>query len=662
MAKPAPVLWRPTAAQVQQSQMAAFAAAVGLAIDPEDAEAGYDRLYAWSIAERESFWSAIWDFCGVLGERGDIVLGHDAMPGAEWFPQAKLNFAENLLKRRDDFPALVFRGEDGRRQELSFAELAEQVRRLRAQLEAWGVVAGDRVAAFLPNLPAAVIGMLAANSLGAVWSSCSPDFGADGVLDRFGQIEPKVLLVADGYLYKGKPLVEAEKLQSILHGLPTLEQVIMVPFLGEEGAGHAQAFLAGATATCARHLWPDALASASAAPLHFAALPFAHPLYIMFSSGTTGKPKCLVHGQGGTLLQHRKEHQLHVNLQAGERLFYFTTTGWMMWNWLVSGLAQGATVVLYDGNPFFPDASAMWQLVEEEKLEVFGTSAKFLDASKKAGVTPGRSQDLTSLRAILSTGSPLVEESFTWVYQEVKQDLLLASITGGTDILSCFALGCPVVPVRLGELQRRGLGMAVEVWDHAGHAVTGEAGELVCTKSFPSMPTGFWQDHDGQRYHQAYFDTYPNIWRHGDWVELRASGGMVVYGRSDATLNPGGVRIGTAEIYRQVEQAEEVLEAVVIGQDTGDGDQRVVLFVRMQPGCALTEQLAQQLRQRIRQHASPRHVPAIILAVQDIPRTRSGKISEIAVREVVHGRPVRNTQALANPESLMEFQGRAELK
>jgi len=662
MATAAPVLWQPTAAQVQQSQMAAFAEAVGLPIDPAAAEAGYERLYAWSIAEREAFWAAVWDFCGILGERGETILGDDAMPGAAWFPEAKLNFAENLLARRDDFPALVFRGEDGRREQLSFAELAEQVRRLRAQLEAWGVVPGDRVAAFLPNLPAAVIGMLAASSLGAVWSSCSPDFGVDGVLDRFGQIEPKVLLAADGYLYKGKPLIEAEKLQRIVAGLPTLEHVVLVPFLGADGAEHAQDFVQAASQDCSRHLWPELLASAKDTPLTFAALPFAHPLYIMFSSGTTGKPKCLVHGQGGTLLQHRKEHQLHVNLRAGERLFYFTTTGWMMWNWLVSGLAQGATVVLYDGNPFFPDANAMWQMAAEENLEVFGTSAKFLDASKKAEVTPGQSHDLSALRAILSTGSPLVEESFSWVYEQVKQDLMLASITGGTDILSCFALGCPVVPVRLGELQRRGLGMAVEVWDSSGQAIIGEAGELVCTKSFPSMPTGFWQDDDGQRYHQAYFDTYPKIWRHGDWVELRESGGMVVYGRSDATLNPGGVRIGTAEIYRQVEQAPEVLEAVVIGQDTGDGDQRVVLFLRMQPGHRLSEGLSDQLRQRIRKHASPRHVPAIILEVQDIPRTRSGKISEIAVREVVHGRHVRNTQALANPEALKEFQSRSELE
>lgn len=662
MATAAPVLWQPTAAQVQQSQMAAFAEAVGLPIDPAAAEAGYERLYAWSVTEREAFWSAVWDFCEIRGERGETILGDDAMPGAAWFPDAKLNFAENLLARRDDFPALVFRGEDGRREQLSFAELAEEVRRLRAQLEAWGVVSGDRIAAFLPNLPAAVIGMLAASSLGAVWSSCSPDFGVDGVLDRFGQIEPKVLLAADGYLYKGKPLIEADKLQRIVAGLPTLEHVVLVPFLGADGAEHAQDFVGAASDGCSRHLWPELLAAAKDTPLTFAALPFAHPLYIMFSSGTTGKPKCLVHGQGGTLLQHRKEHQLHVNLRAGERLFYFTTTGWMMWNWLVSGLAQGATVVLYDGNPFFPDANAMWQMAAEENLEVFGTSAKFVDASKKAGVTPGQSHDLSALRAILSTGSPLVEESFTWVYDQVKPDLMLASITGGTDILSCFALGCPVVPVRLGELQRRGLGMAVEVWDSAGQAMVGEAGELVCTKSFPSMPTGFWQDHDGQRYHQAYFDTYPNIWRHGDWVELRESGGMVVYGRSDATLNPGGVRIGTAEIYRQVEQAPEVLEAVVIGQDTGDGDQRVVLFLRMQQGHRLSESLSDQLRQRIRKHASPRHVPAVILEVQDIPRTRSGKISEIAVREVVHGRTVRNTQALANPEALKEFQSRSELE
>jgi acetoacetyl-CoA synthetase len=657
MGAAAPVLWRPTPEQVAGSRMAAFAARVGLPLDPKDAEAGYERLWAWSTSEREAFWAAVWEDAGILGERGERVLADDAMPGARWFPDARLNFAENLLARRDEAPALVFRGEDGRRREHSFASLAEEVRRLRAQLAAWGVGPRDRVAAFLPNLPEAVVGMLAASSLGAAWSSCSPDFGVDGVLDRFGQVAPKVLLVADGYLYKGKPRLEEEKLEAILAGLPSVEQAVVVPFLGEAGAELRARFLAAP----GRHAWDELLAAAPDEPLTFARLPFDHPLYVMFSSGTTGKPKCIVHGQGGTLLQHRKEHRLHVDLRPDERFFYFTTTGWMMWNWLVTGLAEGATVVLYDGNPFHPDPEAMWRLAAEERLAVFGTSAKFIDASKKAGAAPATAGDLSALRAILSTGSPLVDESFDWTYEAVKSDLMLASITGGTDLISCFALGCPVVPVRRGELQRRGLGMAVEVWDDEGRPRVDEPGELVCTRSFPSMPVGFLGDEDGSRYRGAYFEHFPGLWRHGDWVELRASGGMVVYGRSDATLNPGGVRIGTAEIYRQVEQLAEVLEAVVVGQDTGDGDQRVVLFLRLAEGVAFDEALVERLRRRIREHASPRHVPAVVLAVDDIPRTRSGKISEIAVRDTVHGRPVKNTAALANPESLGQFRDRPEL-
>jgi len=654
----APILWRPSPEQVAGSRLAAFAEAVGLPLDPAQGEAGYDRLWDWSVANRSDFWASVWGFCEVIGDRGDVILGNDQMPGASWFPEARLNFAENLLARQDDGLALVFRGEDGRRMELSFRELGEQVRCLRAWMSDWGIGVGDRVAGFLPNLPEAIVGMLAASSLGAVWSSCSPDFGADGVLDRFHQIEPKLLIAADGYLYKGKPRREPEKLEEIIAGLPSLQQVVLVPFLGDEPL-----FSAAPSASVAPplHDWQELQATAGEEPLAFLRLPFDHPLYIMFSSGTTGKPKCIVHGQGGTLLQHRKEHTLHVDLRADERLFYFTTTGWMMWNWLVSGLAAGATVVLYDGNPFFPDASALWRLAAEERLAVFGTSAKFLDASKKAAVHPGRDHELGALRAILSTGSPLVAESFDWVYAEVKQDLMLASITGGTDIVSCFALGCPVSPVRRGELQKRGLGMAVEVWDEAGKPLVGTPGELVCTRSFPSMPVGFWGDADGSRYQAAYFEIYPGVWCHGDWVELRADGGLVVYGRSDATLNPGGVRIGTAEIYRQVEQEPEVQEAVVIGQDTGDGDQRVVLFLRLAEGAILSEELQGRLIRRIREHASPRHVPAVILAVGDIPRTRSGKISEIAVREAVHGRPLRNLQAIANPESLDGFRRRPEL-
>lgn len=652
----AEILWQPDEARIAASRMASFAAAVDVPLEGKDG--GYDALWRWSVQRREPFWSAIWDECEVVGDKGETILGEDVMPGAVWFPEASLNFAENLLRFEGAEDALIFRGETGTRRTLSRDGLREAVRSLQQQLQAWGVKPGDRVAGFLPNSEHAVIAMLAASSLGAVWSSCSPDFGTRGVLDRFGQTEPKVLFAIDGYTFKGKPIDTTAKVKDIVAGLPGLEHLVMVPFL--EGVSEVCSGLTElGHATC--HTWGTTQEPVSDAPLHFERLPFAHPLYVMFSSGTTGQPKCIVHGQGGTLLQHRKEHALHCDLREGEKFFYFTTTGWMMWNWLVTGLAEGATLVLFDGNPFHPDTTALWDLVVEERCAIFGTSAKYLDACKKSGLTPRTSHDLEQLRLILSTGSPLVAESFDWVYQEVKADLQLASITGGTDLISCFAGGCPIAPVRRGELQKRGLGMAVQVWAEQDQPVVGEAGELVCTESFPSMPTGFWNDPDGTRYHEAYFDFYPGVWRHGDWVALTPDQGMIVYGRSDATLNPGGVRIGTAEIYRQVEQIEVVEEAVVIGQDTGDGDQRVVLFVRLAAGTALDEALSKRIRQEIRQNATPRHVPAVICAVDDIPRTRSGKISEIAVRDVVHGRMVKNTEALANPEALEQYRDRADL-
>ena len=656
------ILWSPDAEAVQASRMADFAAQVGVELVGPDN--GYDTLWQWSVDHREDFWSALWDWCGIVGDKGETILEQDSMPGARWFPQAELNFAENLLAKRGSEPAILFRGEKGNRYIITRDQLAEEVRLLRGALKQWGVGPGDRVAGFLPNCPAAVIGMLAASSLGAVWSSCSPDFGVAGVLDRFGQIEPKVLLAADGYLFKIKRFDCCEKLDAIIAGLPTVEHVVMLPFTDDEAvrewrrAGNAE----GDGPVPSRHTWKEALDVAPATQLKFARLPFDHPLYVMFSSGTTGKPKCIVHGQGGTLLQHRKEHALHCDLREGEKLFYYTTTGWMMWNWLVTGLAGGSTIVLFDGNPFRPSAAALWDMVAAERIEVFGTSAKYLDACKKAGLKPTETHDLRRLRAILSTGSPLVPESFDWIYSDVKSDVQLASITGGTDIVSCFALGCPIAPVRRGELQKRGLGMAVSVWDGPEEDLVDEAGELVCTRSFPSMPTGFWKDEDGSRYRDAYFDFYPGIWRHGDWVKLTPSGGMVVYGRSDATLNPGGVRIGTAEIYRQVEQFEQVEEAIVVGQDTGDGDQRVVLFLRMGEGKELTPELVTSIRDGIRANATPRHVPAVLLAVADIPRTRSGKISEIAVRDVIHGRKIKNTEALANPEALEEYRLHPELK
>lgn len=655
----AEILWQPDEARIAASRMTSFAASVGVSLEGKDA--GYDTLWRWSVQNRERFWSAVWEDCKVVGDQGATILGEDRMPGAEWFPEASLNFAENLLAFEGEQDALIFRSETGVRRSLSRDALREAVRGLQQQLQAWGIQPGDRIAGFVPNSEHAVIGMLAASSLGAVWSSCSPDFGTRGVLDRFGQIEPKVLLAIDGYTFKGKPIDTKAKVEEIVAGLPSLEHLVMVPFLQDlmETGAEDVAMESGAV-TC--HAWKDALQPTSDAALQFTRLPFAHPLYVMFSSGTTGQPKCIVHGQGGTLLQHRKEHALHCDLREGEKFFYFTTTGWMMWNWLVTGLAEGATLVLFDGNPFHPDAAALWSMVVEEECAIFGTSAKYLDACKKSGLTPRSSHDLQHLRLILSTGSPLVAESFDWVYQEVKADLQLASITGGTDLLSCFAGGCPIAPVRRGELQKRGLGMAVQVWAEQDEPIVGEAGELVCTESFPSMPTGFWNDPDGSRYHAAYFDFFPGVWRHGDWVALTPDQGMIVYGRSDATLNPGGVRIGTAEIYRQVEQIEVVEEAVVIGQDTGDGDQRVVLFVRLRAGSTLDETLSTRMRQEIRDNATPRHVPSVICAVDDIPRTRSGKISEIAVRDVVHGRPVKNTEALANPEALEQYRDRTELR
>ncbi len=637
-------LWTPTPERIEKARITEFMR--GLTAGGVGAST-FDDLYQWSISEPEAFWQAVWDFCAVVGERGmRTLVDGQRMPGARWFPEAELSFAENVLRRRDEELAIVFRREDGLKRQLTFRELREEVGRLQAALQAAGLRPGDRVAAILPNIPEAVVAVLAVASLGAVWSSCSPDFGAPGVLDRFGQIEPKFLLAADGYLYKGQRFDGFEKLAAIQAGLPTVERTVVVAYTGEalslRGLRNA--------------VWWREFAGEGPAPEpKFARFPFDHPLYILFSSGTTGKPKCIIHGAGGTLLQHLKEHQLHNDLGPGERLFYFTTLGWMMWNWLVTGLASGATLVLFDGNPFHPGPEVLWDLAADEGVTVFGTSAKFIDACKKAGLEPARSHELSRLRAILSTGSPLMPESFDWVYGAVKHDLHLASISGGTDIVSCFVLGCPVLPVYRGEIQCRGLGMKVEVFDDGGNSVVGEPGELVCTAPFPAMPVGFWNDSDGARYSAAYFERFPGVWHHGDWMQLTDHDGAVIYGRSDATLNPGGVRIGTAEIYRQVEQLEEVEESIVVGQDTGDGDQRVVLFVKLREGVELTDSLLSSIRKRIRDNATPRHVPAVIAQVTDIPRTRSGKISEIAVRDVLHGRPVKNTEALANPEALAQF-------
>ena len=642
-------LWQPSKSAIAQSQMAQFAEQAGVVAAAADVE--YQQLWQWSVDNRQQFWKEIWQQFEIIGEMGDVVLAHDEMPGAQWFPKAKLNFAENLLRRRDHADAIVFVAEDGSRRAITFAQLAEQVRCLRTSLMHAGVGEGDRVAAYLPNVPEAIIAMLATSSLGAVWSSCSPDFGVAGVIDRFGQIEPKVLLGCVAYTYKSKVIDVSDKLREIVGGLPSVEQVVVVPYADAiAAANYVEDDLATPHA-----LFDDFIMAGMSGALEFVALDFNHPLYIMFSSGTTGKPKCIVHGQGGTLLQHRKEHSLHCDLRPDEKIFYFTTTGWMMWNWLSSALAVGATVVLYDGNPFYPDASKMFNLIDSEQINVFGTSAKFIDACKKAQVNPRGDNDLSSLRCILSTGSPLIAESFDWVYENIKLDLMLASITGGTDLLSCFALGSPISPVWRGEIQQRGLGMDVAVYDSEQTKLIGESGELVCLQSFPSMPIGFWQDDNDARYLAAYFEFFPGVWRHGDWVEITEHGGLIMYGRSDATLNPGGVRIGTAEIYRQVESFSEILEAVVVGKNTSDGDQEVMLFVVMSGDTPLSQELQQQIAQRIRENTTSRHVPAQISAVNDIPRTRSGKISEMAVRDVLHGRDVANSEALANPDSLDAF-------
>ncbi len=656
MTKP---LWEPSPRDVERAQITRFAAFVrerhGLKA-PD-----YAALHAWSVAEPAAFWESVWDFCGVLAAaRGDTVLEHGGrMPGARWFPGARLNYAENLLRRRDDGPAIVFRGEapaaDADRtsdRRISWRQLHDHVSRAAQGLRAAGVGPGDRVAGYLPNLPETVIAMLATTSLGAVWSSCSPDFGVQGVLDRFGQIEPKVLVGADGYRYNGAPFDSLGRIRDVLAGVPSVERAVVVPYLRRAPD------LRSAPGAIS---WDELTLAHPPREIEFAPVPFDHPLYVMYSSGTTGAPKCIVHGTGGTLLQHLKEHRLHADVRPGDTLFYFTTCGWMMWNWLVSGLASGACLALYEGSPGWPDLDALFDFADAARIDVFGTSAKYLDAVKKAGLRPRDTHDLSSVRAILSTGSPLVPETFDFVYEAVKPDVRLSSITGGTDLIGCFAQGNPAAPVWRGEIQSLALGMQVEVFDDEGRPLPeGEPGELVCTAPFPSMPVGFWNDPDGAKYRGAYFERFPGVWRHGDWVERTAHGGLIVHGRSDAVLNPGGVRIGTAEIYRQVEQLDEVEEGIVIGQQW-EGDVRVVLFVRLREGGRLDEALTERIRRRIRTNATPRHVPARILEVTDIPRTRNGKIVELAVRDVVHGRPIRNREALANPEALDLFAGRPEL-
>jgi acetoacetyl-CoA synthetase len=653
-------LWTPSPSRRAQATISQFAEWLGTRTNTSFAN--YADLHRYSVTAPAQFWSSLWDFSQVIGDKGEPPYLADAeqMPGARFFPNAQLNFAENLLAAAGADPAIVFWGEDKVKRRLSRDELKAEVARAQAALGQGGVGVLDRVAAILPNMPEAVVGVLATAALGAVWSSCSPDFGVEGVLDRFGQIEPKVLIACDGYHYNGKPIDISDKLATIASRLPTLRLIVVVSYLGraEEVVERLNAKLVPGPRA---QTWAAAVSARASGPVQFTRLPFAHPLYIMFSSGTTGMPKCIVHSAGGTLLKHLCEHRMHCDLRAGDRLFYFTTLGWMMWNWLISGLASGATLLLYDGSPFHPSGSALWDYAETEKATHFGTSAKYVDALKKAGLEPGSTHDLSAMRTLLSTGSPLAPESFDYIYASLKQDLHLASISGGTDICGCFVLGVPTKPVWRGEIQGPGLGMAVEVFDQNGKpAKLHDKGELVCTKPFPSMPIGFWNDADGRKYRSAYFSRFDNIWHHGDFAEWTEHGGIIIHGRSDATLNPGGVRIGTAEIYRQVEQLDEVQESIVIGQDW-EHDVRVVLFVILKPGLTLDAGLSERIKRQIRTGASPRHVPARVVQVIDIPRTKSGKITELAVREVVHGREVKNKEALANPEALELYRNLAEL-
>ena len=645
-----PALWQPSQTHIESTHIWQFMqhtnAKHGLTLQT------YTDLHQWSIQQKHHFWSDLWDTVGIVAsKKGDcIVSDDDLMPGAQWFPQAKLNFAANLLKYKDEQTALVFCGEDGHRHQISYAQLYARVAQLTAGLKAYNIKPGDRIAGFMPNVIDAVAAMLATASLGAVWSSCSPDFGINGVLDRFGQIKPRILFTTDGYLYNGKRLNSLERVASIAKHLDSIEAIVVCDHITNKADLSA---LNAMVPNKAIH-WDD-FVDVSASEIDFVDCNFSDPLYIMYSSGTTGVPKCIVHSVGGTLLQHNKEHLLHTNVSRDDVLFYYTTCGWMMWNWLVSGLALGCCVVLYDGSPF-KTPSILMDMAQNEAVSIFGTSAKYIAALEKIGQKPIQSHDLRALKSILSTGSPLSHESFDYVYQQVKTDVMLCSISGGTDIVSCFALGCPILPVYRGELQCAGLGMDVQIFNDAGQSITQLKGELVCASSFPAMPIYFWDDPQQEKYKQAYFSQFDRTWAQGDYGEITQHGGIIIHGRSDAVLNPGGVRIGTAEIYRQVETVEAVLESIVVGQSWKD-DVRVILFVVLRENALLTDALITQIKQKIRTNTTPRHVPAKVIQVAAIPRTISGKIVELAVRKVIHGEAVKNMDALANPEALDLFVG-----
>lgn len=646
------LLWQPSPTRVENANVTRFRNWVNekhsLKLD------SFHALYDWSVTRKEDFWPAIIDYAGLKAESwGDTVLvDGDKMPGAKFFPDARLNFAENLLVRDDHTDALVFWGEDKVKTRISWRDLNIAVSKFSQALRAEGITKGDRVCGYMPNMIETVIAMLGTAAIGATWSSASPDFGVQGVVDRFGQIEPKLMITVDGYHYNGKSHDIREKVHDVIDRIPSIQKVVIVKYAFDGS---------NTTGTRGAVSYNDFLAPFSAKKIVFEQVEFNHPLYVMFSSGTTGKPKCIVHGAGGTLLKQVSEHVLHCDVVPGDRVFYFTTCGWMMWNWLMGGLAAGATLLLYDGSPFYPSGNILFDYADAEGMTLFGTSAKYIDALAKAELKPRETHNLSTVRAMTSTGSPLAPESFDYVYRDIKPDIHLASISGGTDILGCFVLACPVLPVRRGIIQTRALGLAVDVFDDNGKSIRNEKGELVCTAPFPSMPIGFWNDPDGSRYKDAYFNRFDNIWCHGDYVELDDDGGMVIYGRSDATLNPGGVRIGTAEIYRQVEKLPEIQESIVIGQEW-DNDVRVVLFVVLREKYQLDELLIDRIRKQIRNNCTPRHVPAKIIAVADIPRTKSGKITELAVRDVVHGRPVKNQEALANPTALELFSNLPELR